>query len=339
MKKRTFDITQIASIEDRQKKANSEPTASETKSVAKVPIAQQVNRVLSATEQRNIERNLTEDGRLIIEVDPRVIRLSRYANRWETAFHDDDYHALKESIRIHKQDDPIEIRPISGDPEFQYEVEAGSRRHRACLELGIPVLALVHTHASDRDLVLRMYRENHERRDMSAVEEAFWHVTMVLPEVFGGDTETYLAEFKRSKGWLSRCKSIAEIPREILDLFPDPRLLSFDEAYELGKHLKDEKVLAFIVRRLDELRDRGLNDKKKILSELLKQLPGPKSTAEKTQLDERAHKDQTNGVYVRRAKEKKSEIFRFRSGMNPQFVDFIWEQLPRMYADWHKENE
>jgi ParB family chromosome partitioning protein len=69
---------------------------------------------------------------------------------------------------------PVRVRPLARVERFnraaEYEIVFGHRRHRACLELGIPVRALVED-ASDQELFEAMERENRGRKNLSAWEQ------------------------------------------------------------------------------------------------------------------------------------------------------------------------
>jgi ParB family chromosome partitioning protein len=61
---------------------------------------------------------------------------------------------------------PIKVRRIDGDAEADYEIVFGHRRHRACLLLGLPLLAIVED-VSDKELFVQAVRENAHRSQNS----------------------------------------------------------------------------------------------------------------------------------------------------------------------------
>ena len=72
-------------------------------------------------------------------IDPRQIRPSRWANRQEGHFRTPEFAAFKQELLTAGGNiQPIKVRPVA-DAADTYEVVFGHRRHRACLELGIPV--------------------------------------------------------------------------------------------------------------------------------------------------------------------------------------------------------
>lgn len=102
------------------------------------------------------------------KLDPTSICASRWANRHESAFSCRAYLAFKAEIEAAGGNvQPIKVRPASA---ARYEVVFGHRRWRACLELGLPVLAIV-VALDDRALWEEMERENRSRADLSPFEQ------------------------------------------------------------------------------------------------------------------------------------------------------------------------
>lgn len=104
----------------------------------------------------------------IVELDPRCVSYGAWAHHaiddWQAA----SFTAIKESIaRGSGNLQPIKVRPanaltafqaLSGERPAEFELIFGSARHRACLELGIQVLAIVEC-VSDKELVRQSVTE------------------------------------------------------------------------------------------------------------------------------------------------------------------------------------
>ena len=88
------------------------------------------------------ERLKKFDGGLVTrQIDPTSIRPSRWANRHEASFATPAFAGLKASIAVAGGNaQPILVREHLPD---QFEIVFGNRRNRACLELGIPVIAVL----------------------------------------------------------------------------------------------------------------------------------------------------------------------------------------------------
>jgi len=87
-------------------------------------------------------------------IDPRQIAVSKWANRDESHFKTESFSKLKDEIASAGGNvQPIKVRhvarPEAGAPKL--EIVYGHRRHRACLELGIPVFALVQKDMKDAE--------------------------------------------------------------------------------------------------------------------------------------------------------------------------------------------
>ncbi len=106
-------------------------------------------------------------------IDPRHISRSRWANRDPRSFESASFVELKNEIaNAGGNVQPIKVRPttVGSDGLQEYELVFGHRRHEACLQLGLPVLALV-DNLGDAALFVEMDRENRSRKDLSAWEQ------------------------------------------------------------------------------------------------------------------------------------------------------------------------
>ena len=114
---------------------------------------------------------LNAGGRAIAEIDPLRIHESRWVatppGEWATR----DYAALKEDIASTGGNvQAIKVRPAEGrsvldcfsndaESPTTFEIVFGHRRHRACLELGLPVLCVIEN-VQDTQLVKEFVAEN-----------------------------------------------------------------------------------------------------------------------------------------------------------------------------------
>jgi ParB family chromosome partitioning protein len=139
-----------------------------------------MNKVTDFTgELEKVERDLSEAQRRLAlhegalptrKLEANSIKASKFANRIERSFEGTSFEAFKQEILSAGGNvQPIKVRRIG--PE-SYEVVFGHRRHRACLELGLQVLAMIQDDMSDKDLFEEMSRENEQRKDLSAYELA-----------------------------------------------------------------------------------------------------------------------------------------------------------------------
>lgn len=195
-----------------------------------------VNSLMKENNEKlaSLEMRLKEfDGVLPVRlVAADRIVASKWANRLEPSFQNADFAALKEEIaRSEGNVQPIKLRPIGGGDQF--EVVYGHRRHRACLELNLPVLALIED-VSEQDLFKEMDRENRHRRDLSPWEQGVMYRRALEENLFRS-----LGELSREigidKGNVSKALKLAELPETVVAAFSSP----LDLQYRWAKLLSD----------------------------------------------------------------------------------------------------
>ena len=154
-------------------------------------------------------------------IDPSMIRPSQWANRHEQSFNSVAFNEFKDEIDSARGNvQPIKVRPIPGIAPEQYEIVFGHRRHRACLELGIDVSALIEE-LSDVDLFAQMDRENRQRADLRPYEQGMMYARALdeglfpslrkMAEALGVDASN-----------ASKAISLARLPESVLSAFESP---------------------------------------------------------------------------------------------------------------------
>jgi ParB family chromosome partitioning protein len=181
-------------------------------------------------------------GLLLVRLDPKKIRATKFKNRSDRSLlvHDPRFVKLSKSLAAHGQETPIRVRPVKDAAPFEYEIVSGHRRHAACLALdvatqgGFPIVAIVDAAVEEaRDLVLRMYRENAEREDLSPHETGMmfrqWLDTQVFPT-----QEAISVATGQSKQNVGKYIALAALPDYLIAAFHDPRVLSLRWSTELA---------------------------------------------------------------------------------------------------------
>lgn len=185
-------------------------------------------------------------GMLLLRLDPASIGHTEFANRHELGLStdDDEFKRLKESIRLNGQDTPVRVRPAALGSPTPYELVEGHRRHAAIQQLsteiagGLQILARLDAQAVEsKDLVLKMYRENAERADLSAFETGRMFQSWLEADLFPNQAALAKA-LAVSEQVVSRCLTIASLPEAILQAFGDPRVISQRWAETLAALLK-----------------------------------------------------------------------------------------------------
>ncbi len=183
------------------------------------------------------------NGMVLLRLDPKLIGRSEFANRHGRSLDHNDpaLQQLHESIRQHGQDTPIRVRPALPGSDKEYEIVEGHRRHAVILELdrdtegGYPILARLDANASEsRDLVLKMYRENAERADLSAFETGFMFQQWLSSGVFSSQRAIGEA-VGQSEATTSRYLAVAALPDCVIRAFGDPRVIALRWASDLTR--------------------------------------------------------------------------------------------------------
>jgi ParB family chromosome partitioning protein len=179
------------------------------------------------------------------------VRPSVWANRHEDSFKSAEFEALKAEIKSAGGNiQPIKVRPIrDAKDEFKYEVVFGHRRHRACLELGLDILAIVEV-LDDKHLFIEMDRENRQRADLRPYEQGLMYARALDQGLFTSIRK--LAEDVGADSTnVSRAVALARLPAAVLDAF-ESRL---DIQYRWVPDLKDlaDKQADLVLARAAEV--------------------------------------------------------------------------------------
>jgi ParB family chromosome partitioning protein len=190
---------------------------------------------LSIDLDADLEGPRVADGKPLL-LNPKTVRASRWVNRHQSSFEDANFEELKAEIRSAGGNvQPIKVRPLKKEPagEVLYEIVFGHRRHRACLELGLEVAAVVEE-VGDQQLWAQMERENRARANLSAWEQGMMYVRALESGLFPSMLALARA-IGRSQGDVSNAIAIARLPDEVVAAFGSPREIRFSDA----KVLKD----------------------------------------------------------------------------------------------------
>jgi len=240
---------------------NAPVTPSPTLRTAAVPF---VARIAQAGAQGLLEENQKlkaerSAGRVVLSIDPKRVRFSSIANRDERSLNsaDEAFRELKQSLQQHGQEFPIKVRAIEGDPAHEFEVVAGHRRLKACLDLdretpsGFQVLAILDANAAElKSIALKMYRENKIREDLTPFEYGRMFRKWIDAGLFTTQGEIAAAT-RMSQPTVSVYMAVYDLPRQIHLAFGDPRVISMRWIQELAKALKaDEAAVLGVAREI-----------------------------------------------------------------------------------------
>lgn len=207
--------------------------------------------------EAELQRASAERGAVLLAADS--IAPSRWANRHESSYAGKAFAELKAEIKDAGGNvQPIMVRPLSdggegGQGPAKYEVVFGHRRHRACLELGLPVQAVVRD-VSERDLFGFMERENRVRQNLSAYEQGRMYRRALDEDLFAS-LRQLAAHVGRDHSDISKAMRIAALPQEVVGAFASPNDIQFRWAALLTDALERDRAAVLRVAADPLLRD------------------------------------------------------------------------------------
>jgi ParB family chromosome partitioning protein len=211
-----------------------------------------------ATGKRN------PDGTML--VDPARCRPWKFHNRDDKWLSQENCQDLIDSmLAMGKQNIPAIVRRVKDDPNYDYEVIAGRRRHWVVswlrendhenFEFLISVQSL-----SDSEAFRVADVENRNRKDLTCIERARDWLTG-LNEFYGGNQRTMATRHGISPGTLSKYIQLAQMDPELLSAYPNVFEIGIHHSSKILPLWKDEQLRPFI--RLEAQRIKSENAKAK----------------------------------------------------------------------------
>jgi ParB family chromosome partitioning protein len=161
-----------------------------------------------------------EGAEVTRHIDAKMIHSSRWANRNEASFESSDFGNLKLEIESAGGNvQAIKVRPRPTKPG-EFEIVFGHRRHRACLELGLPVLSVIEE-LTDVELFAQMDRENRQRADLRPFEQGVMYAR-ALDEGLFPSLRKMSEALGVDVGNASKAMSLARLPQQVLAAFSSP---------------------------------------------------------------------------------------------------------------------
>lgn len=171
-------------------------------------------------------------------IDPARCRMWTHHNRRYDLLSPTACAELLEGLRSQgAQEFPAIVRRVRDDPQFDYEVICGARRHWAVSYLRKVEHREIKFLIEERDLsdeaAFRLADiENRARQDICDYERALDYLN-ALEAYYGGVSRRMAERLEMSPAWLSRFFDLAKLPDQIVAAFGDVRQLRANHAREL----------------------------------------------------------------------------------------------------------
>ena len=197
-----------------------------------------------------------EGGLPVLLLEASQVSASKWANRVSASFDNTDFQALKAEIADAGGNvQPIKVRPVKGQAG-RFEIIFGHRRHQACADLGLPVLAMVEE-VSDAELFKQMDRENRARADLSPWEQGMMYLQALTDKLFGS-REQLARELGIDPGNLSKALRLAQLDPEVVAAFASPLELQYRWAKPLADALtRDRERVLTVAKSFSDRPDRA----------------------------------------------------------------------------------
>jgi ParB family chromosome partitioning protein len=194
-------------------------------------------------------------------VDPARCRMWARHNRAYRLLSAESCADLLDSLRAQgEQEFPAVVRRVAGDPDIDWEVIAGARRHWSVSYLRTvehrPIKFLIDERELTDEQAFRISDlENRARQDISDYERAVDYRDAVQA-FYGGVAQRMAERLEVSKTWISRFLDLAKLPDEVVAAFGDVRALRENHARELKPLLAAADVRARVLAAASAMAER-----------------------------------------------------------------------------------
>jgi ParB family chromosome partitioning protein len=177
-------------------------------------------------------------------VDPARCRMWARHNRRYELLNEISCADLLESLRAqNEQEFPAIVRRVTDDPNFDFEVICGARRHWSVrylrdVEHRELRYLIEERELSDEQAFRLADAENRARQDISDYERALDY-RFAVETFYGGVAQRMAERLDVQKAWLSRFLDLGKLPADVIDAFGDVRQLRERHARAIKPLLAD----------------------------------------------------------------------------------------------------
>lgn len=191
-------------------------------------------------------------------IDPKSCKMWSCHNRRYDLLNEVRCKDLIEGIKSQgRQEFPAIVRKTD-DPDYEYEVICGARRHWTISYLrehNYPQFKFLIElrELTDEEAFRLSDVENRDKEDISDYERALDYKS-ALTRYYRSQKEM-ATRLEVSETWLSRFLDLAEMPSQIVELFPDVTFLKVQHSVDLKKHLKDPQQRQQLIGKARQLKE------------------------------------------------------------------------------------
>ena len=193
-------------------------------------------------------------------VDPARCRIWDGHNRDYAALNAETCGDLIESFKAQgKQEVPAIVRRVQADPNYDYEVICGARRHWAVSWMrshDYPHFQFLiePRELTDEEAFRVADLENRSRRDLSDYERACDYAR-AIERYYGGSQQRMAERLEVTKSWLSRYLELARLPPEVIGAFGSPHVIGISHSAVLAPLLRNSQQREPLVAAAQMLRE------------------------------------------------------------------------------------
>jgi ParB family transcriptional regulator, chromosome partitioning protein len=157
---------------------------------------------------------------------------------------------------------PAVVRRVEGDPLYDYEVIAGTRRHWSISWLranNYPDMVFVaQVQSLDDESAFRLADlENRARKDVSDLERARNYAAAIGAH-YGGRQRRMAERLKLHESWLSKMLMVAALPDAVVHAFASPNDIQVKPVYPLAAYFSDESNRPLVFSRARTLHEQQI---------------------------------------------------------------------------------
>lgn len=235
-----------------------------------------------------------------LSVDPARCRMWGEHNRDYAALTYESCHDLIESLKAQgHQEMPAIVRRLKDDPDYEFEVICGARRHWAISWLRANTYPEFRFIVEPRELTdEQAFRiadlENRARQDLSDYERARDYLKG-LGLYYGNEQKTMAERLRVSESWLSRYLDLARLPAAVIGAFASPHDMRIKHVMKLKPLLKNidtRRRVLDAAAKIADMRNRDhtyLTEAPAVVRELQKAAekpePAPRRTTEASTIE------------------------------------------------------